>query len=88
MKRILLLFLLSTAAVASALAQRFAVTGTVVEAKTKKAVDFATVVLQRTDSTAVTSATTDENGFFTLQAKEAGKYSPTWASSRSSRRWS
>ena len=74
MKRILLLFLLSTAAMASALAQRFAVTGTVVDSKTKNAVDFATVVLQRTDSTAVTSATTDENGFFTLQAKEAGKY--------------
>ncbi len=74
MKRILLLFLLSTAAMASALAQRYAVSGTVVDAKTKNAVDFATVVLQRTDSTAVSSATTDENGFFTLQAKEAGKY--------------
>lgn len=74
MKRSLLLLLLSFTSIAGALAQRNLVTGTAQEKKTKNPVEFASVALLRPDSTAVLSTTTDEEGRFSLQAKEAGKY--------------
>ncbi len=74
MKRNLLLFLLSFVMAASAVAQQYVVTGKAVEAKTKKAVDFASAVLLRTDSTAIAVTNTDEDGTFSLKGKEAGHY--------------
>lgn len=74
MKHKLLLFMLSFVMAAGAMAQRYVVTGTAVESRSKNAVDFATAVLLRSDSTAVTAATTDENGMFRFEPKEAGKY--------------
>lgn len=58
MKHKLLLFMLSFVMAAGAMAQRYVVTGTAVESRSKNAVDFATAVLLRSDSTAVTAATT------------------------------
>ena len=74
MKHKLLLFMLSFVMAAGAMAQRYVVTGTAIESRSKNAVDFATAVLLRSDSTAVTAATTDENGMFRFEPKEAGKY--------------
>ena len=74
MKRIFLLFILSFVLASGVFAQKFVVTGTAVESKSKKPVDFASVVLLRPDSTAVLAATTDENGYFKLSSSEAGKY--------------
>lgn len=74
MKRNLLLLMLLFALTSAAMAQRFVVTGAAVDAKTKKAIDFATVALLRADSTAVGAGNTDENGVFSLQAKESGNY--------------
>ena len=74
MKRIFLLFILSFVLAAGAFAQKFVVTGTALESKTKVPVDFASVVLLRPDSTAVVASTTDENGGFKLTSTQAGKY--------------
>ncbi len=74
MKRNLLLFILSFVMAASAVAQRYVVTGKAVEAKSKKSVDFASAVLLRPDSTAIAVTNTDENGLFSLKGKESGRY--------------
>ena len=55
-------------------AQRFLITGTAQEEKTNAAVEFASVALLRPDSTGISAVTTDENGKFTIKAREAGKY--------------
>lgn len=74
MKRIFLLFILSFVLAAGAMAQKFVVSGTALETKSKKPVDFASVVLLRADSTAVVAGTTDENGDFRLSTSQAGKF--------------
>ena len=74
MKRKFLLLLCMMATTMGALAQNFVVGGCVQEQKSKKPVEFASVALLRTDSTAVVASSTDEAGFFTLRPKEAGKY--------------
>lgn len=74
MKRNILLFILSFAMAVSAVAQQFVVTGKAVDGKSKNAVDFASAVLLHTDSTAVTATTTNDDGTFKLQAKDAGRY--------------
>lgn len=74
MKHIFLLFILSFVLAAGAMAQKFVVTGSAIESKSKKPVDFASVVLLRADSTAVVAGTTDEDGKFKLTAGAAGKY--------------
>ena len=72
MKRKFLLLLCMMATTMGALAQNFVVGGCVQEQKSKKPVEFASVALLRTDSTAVVASSTDEAGFFTLRPKEAG----------------
>ncbi len=74
MKRNFLLLLLSFAMAVSAVAQRYVVTGQAFDGKSRNAVDFASAVLLRTDSSAVAATTTNDDGSFTLQAKEAGHY--------------
>lgn len=74
MKRNILLFILSFAMAVSAVAQQFVVTGKAIDGKSKNAVDFASAVLLHTDSTAVTATTTNDDGTFKLQAKDAGRY--------------
>lgn len=74
MKRKLSLFILSFVISLGAMAQQWVLTGIAVDGKTKNPVDFASAVLMRPDSTAVMAATTDENGAFKLQSKEAGNY--------------
>ena len=74
MKRNILLFILSFAMAVSAVAQQFVVTGKAIDGKSKNAVDFASAVLLHTDSTAVTATTTNDDGTFKLQAKDAGCY--------------
>lgn len=74
MKRNFLLLLLSFAMAVSAVAQRYVVTGQAIDGKSRNAVDFASAVLLRTDSSAVAATTTNDDGSFTLQAKEAGHY--------------
>lgn len=74
MKRTLLFILLTCLTAAYAAAQRYVVTGTALEAKTKNPVEFASAALLRPDSTAILAGTTDEKGLFSLQAKEPGKY--------------
>lgn len=74
MKRNILLFILSFAMAVSAVAQQFVVTGKAIDGKSKNAVDFASAVLLHTDSTVVTATTTNDDGTFKLQAKDAGRY--------------
>lgn len=74
MKRNILFLILSFVMAASAVAQRYVITGQAVDGKTKNAVDFASAVLLRPDSTAVVASTTNDDGSFKLQAKEAGRY--------------
>ena len=74
MKRKLSLFILSFVISLGAMAQQWVLTGIAVDGKTKNPVDFASAVLMRPDSTAVMATTTDENGAFKLQSKEAGNY--------------
>lgn len=74
MKRNILLFILSFAMAVSAVAQQFVVIGKAIDGKSKNAVDFASAVLLHTDSTAVTATTTNDDGTFKLQAKDAGRY--------------
>ena len=74
MKRNILLFILSFAMAVSAVAQQFVVTGKAIDGKSKNAVDFASAVLLHADSTAVTATTTNDDGTFKLQAKDAGRY--------------
>ena len=74
MKRTLLFILLTCLTAAHAAAQRYVVTGTALESKTKNPVEFASAALLRPDSTAILAGTTDEKGLFSLQAKEPGKY--------------
>lgn len=72
--RIPLLFLALTFAAVSATAQRYIVTGVAQNAKSKTPLEFASAALLRADSTAVGSTLTDEQGAFSLRAKEAGSY--------------
>lgn len=74
MKHKFLLFILSFVMAASAVAQRYVVTGKALDAKSHNAVDFASAVLLRPDSSAVVASTTNDDGSFKLQAKEAGRY--------------
>lgn len=74
MKRKLLLSLCMLASSVAALAQGYVVGGRVQEQKTKNPVEFASVALLRSDSTAVMASSTDESGVFTLRPKAAGKY--------------
>ncbi len=73
-KKSTILLCLSLAGAAGASAQQYVVSGTVRDAKSKEPVEFASAALLRTDSTVVTGATTDEQGRFTIKAKEKGKY--------------
>ena len=74
MRRTLHLLLLLILFAATAAAQEFRISGKAIDAKTKSPVEFASAALLRTDSTAVLAATTDEEGRFTLRAKEPGAY--------------
>ena len=74
MKRKLLTFLCMLATSVCALAQGHFVGGLVQDSKTKAPVEFATVALLRTDSTAIAAATTDETGRFELRPKDVGRY--------------
>ena len=55
-------------------AQERKITGKVVDNDSKEAVMQSTVQLLRSDSTFISGALTDENGEFTLEAPEDGKY--------------
>ena len=74
MRRTFHLLLLLILFAATAAAQEFRISGKAIDAKTKSPVEFASAALLRTDSTAVLAATTDEEGRFTLRAKEPGAY--------------
>lgn len=74
MKRLLFICFLSLSLFTNAWAQRLIVTGTALDTKSKNPVSYASAALLRTDSTAITATTTDDNGNFCLKAPEAGRY--------------
>ena len=74
MNRKLTLSALLVATALTAHAQRYVVSGTLQESKTKAPVEFASVALLRADSTAVLASTTDEKGAFSIKAPSAGNY--------------
>ena len=55
-------------------AQERQITGKIVDNESKEAIMQSTVQLLRSDSTFISGALTDENGEFTIQAPEDGKY--------------
>lgn len=67
------MLVLLTASVCS-FAQSRKITGTVTDRDTKEAVMQATVQLLKTDSTFITGVLTDENGVFSVEAPQDGKY--------------
>lgn len=73
MKRLSLLLVLLLVVTAT-WAQRVVVTGQVLDTKSGNAVSYATAALLRTDSTAVTATTTDDDGRFSIQAPAPGPY--------------
>ena len=72
-RRLSSLFALFALALAGA-AQSYVVSGTAENARTGSAVEFASAVLMRADSTGVVSSLTDENGSFVLCTKTPGRY--------------
>jgi len=72
-KTVLAMLVLLTASVCS-FAQSRKITGTVTDRDTKEAVMQATVQLLKTDSTFITGVLTDENGVFSVEAPQDGKY--------------
>lgn len=74
MKKHFLTLIMLIVAVVSAQAQERAVSGTVLDKESKEPIMMTTVQLLKTDSTFVTGATSDEEGFFSLNAPQNGKY--------------
>ena len=74
MKRLLFICFLSLALFTTAWAQRLIITGTALDTKSKHPVSYASAALLRTDSTVITSTTTDDNGHFSLKAPAGGRY--------------
>lgn len=55
-------------------AQRFVVTGTAIDSKSKAPVEYAAAVLLKPDSTVAAGSMTDEHGAFSINARQAGKF--------------
>lgn len=73
-RRTLLLTLLAIMMPVIAVAQRYTITGTVIDGQERNAVSFAAAALLGSDKKVITGTTTDEKGNFTLRAKAPGKY--------------
>ena len=74
MKVRILFLLLTLVAPFYAMAQKYAVSGKVANAKTNSPVEFATAALLRSDSTVVGGVMTDAKGDFRIVARESGSY--------------
>ena len=74
MVRRFLLSLMAVLMAATVMAQDRKITGTISDKDTKEAIMQVTVQLLKTDSTFIKGALSDENGHFSLQAPQNGKY--------------
>ncbi len=75
MKHFSLLLLASLFALCQAVdAQNFVVRGRAIDAKTREAIEFATVQLLKPDNTMATGVNTDAKGQFVMKVKTAGKF--------------
>lgn len=74
MKHLFVLFTLLFTVLTATMAQRYQVTGSVVDSQTGEPVSLASVQLLKGDSTVVTGMSTDGNGYFKLTPKQSGRY--------------
>ena len=74
MKRSILFLVMWAMAFSVAVAQRYQVTGYVVDSKTGEPVSMAAVQLLKGDSTVVGGVSTDALGYFKLTPKQKGRY--------------